>query len=252
MNQHRRPQRVLMVGATGGLARAIASALAEQGNHLILAGRDLTETSAVACDLRVRYQTETDVQRFEALDTDSHEPFFQACVDGSQRGLDGIVVCHGYMAPQDEARHDFSQARRMIEVNFTSFVSILNLAANYFEQRKRGFICALSSVAGDRGRPSNYLYGSTKAALTAYLQGLRARMARSGVAVITVKPGFIDTAMTWGRAAAGPVGSPEQVGRDVCRAICKRRNVVYTPWFYRWIMTIIRWIPDPLFKRLDL
>jgi short-subunit dehydrogenase len=142
----------------------------------------------------------------------------------------------------------------MIDVNYTSAVSLLGLAAAHFASKKTGCICAVSSVAGDRGRQSNFLYGSTKAALTAHLQGLRNRLFRAGVAVVTIKPGFVDTAMTWGlvNPASPLVASPKRVARDMARAIERRANVVYSPWFWRWIMAIIRAIPEPLFKRMKL
>src|SRR5262245_32495555 len=156
------------------------------------------------------------------------------------------------MAPQGEAQTSFELARRMIDVNYTSAVSLLNLAADYFEARKAGFICAISSVAGDRGRQSNYLYGSTKAALNTYLEGLRVRLAKVGVPVTTVKPGFVDTKMTRGMKGMFLVASPARVARDICRAIRRGRAVVYTPWFWWGIMTIIRSIPDFLFRRMKI
>ena len=151
----------------------------------------------------------------------------------------------------------------MIDVNFSAAVSVLNRFADYFElphpalsqgERVQRYICGISSVAGERGRQSNYIYGATKAAFTTYLAGLRNRLQRSGVAVITVKPGFVDTSMTWGRLNPDSplVAQPERVGRDIVRAIRKRKNVIYTPWFWAGIMLIIRLIPEPLFKRLRL
>jgi short-subunit dehydrogenase len=165
------------------------------------------------------------------------------------------------MADQQEAAHHWSLTRQMIDVNFSAAVSVLNRFAAYFEnpalaqgEKVRRYICGISSVAGDRGRQSNFIYGATKAAFSTYLAGLRNRLHRSGVAVITVKPGFVDTSMTWGRlnAESPIVAQPERIGRDVARAIRKRKNVMYTPWFWAWIMPIIRLIPEPLFKRLRL
>jgi short-subunit dehydrogenase len=140
----------------------------------------------------------------------------------------------------------------MIDVNYSSAVSVLEQAAVHFEEKKRGFVCAITSVAGDRGRQSNYLYGSTKAALNTYLQGLRHRLSKSGVDVLTVKPGFVDTRMTWGLPGLFLVASPDKVAKDVCWAIRKRRNVTYTPWFWRGIMSIICAVPDFIFRRTKL
>jgi short-subunit dehydrogenase len=142
----------------------------------------------------------------------------------------------------------------MIDVNYTAAVSLLNLAAVHLAQQGSGFICALSSVAGDRGRKSNFIYGSTKAALTTYLQGLRNRLFTSGVSVITIKPGFVDTAMTWGmlNPKSPLTANPERVAASIDRAILGRRNVIYVPWFWRIIMAVIRSIPEPIFKRMKL
>ncbi|MFP8872964.1 MAG: SDR family NAD(P)-dependent oxidoreductase, partial [Myxococcota bacterium] len=150
------------------------------------------------------------------------------------------------------AKTDALAARRMIETNYLASVSVLEACAAEFESRGRGWICAVSSVAGDRGRPSNYLYGSSKAGLSAYLQGLRARLARANVGVLDVKPGFVDTSLTWGRAGLFLVASPDRVARDAWRGIRRNRAVVYTPWFWRPIMMVIRAIPDAVFKRMRL
>ena len=142
--------------------------------------------------------------------------------------------------------------RLAIDTNFTSAASILGLAAGYFEKRRSGYLCVFSSVAGDRGRQSNYVYGSAKAGLTAYLQGLRARLFKSGVDVLTVKPGFVDTAMTWGLPGMFLVATPQRVAADVWRAVQRRRLTLYTPWFWRWVMLMIGSVPEQIFRRLKL
>jgi short-subunit dehydrogenase len=242
----------LIVGAGSSMARAVASRLASEGQALILAGRDVDELERTAADLRIRHGASVCVRRFDALDLDGHGAFFAECVRAAGGKLFGVVVCHGYMADQAEALRHFGEVRRMIDTNYTSAVSLLNLAAEHLEQHRRGVICAVSSVAGDRGRQSNYLYGSTKAALNAYLQGLRNRLARADVAVVTVKPGFVDTRMTWGMPGMFLVASPERVARDVCRAMHRRRHVVYTPWFWWGIMALICAIPERIFKRMKM
>ena len=152
------------------------------------------------------------------------------------------------------AEADFAEAARTVDINFKSYISLLQPAADYFRERGEGFVCALSSVAGDRGRQSNFIYGASKAALTAYLQGLRNRLARHGVRVITVKPGFVDTGMTWGvlDPRSPLIAAPEKVARDVVHAVDRRRDVIYTPWFWRWIMFVICSIPERIFKNLKL
>ena len=141
-------------------------------------------------------------------------------------------------------------AQHLFSVRFR--FGTLNVLANHFESRHKGFICALSSVAGDRGRQSNYLYGSAKGGLTTFLQGLRNRLYHSGVHVITVKPGFVDTRMVFGKAKLPLVATPERVARDIYQAVKKRKNVVYVPWFWRWIMFMVGSIPEGLFKKLKM
>jgi decaprenylphospho-beta-D-erythro-pentofuranosid-2-ulose 2-reductase len=221
---------------------------------LVLAGRDAEEMELIAVDLRIRHQVRTAWLRYEATDFKHHPKFFADCNAAIGGAISGVVLCQGTMTDQAESESDFTQCRLMIEVNYTAAVSLLNLAAAHLAARGAGFICALSSVAGDRGRQSNFIYGSTKAALTTYLQGLRNRLHSNGVAVITVKPGFVDTAMTWGllNPKSPLTAQPDQVAAVIERAILRRRNVVYVPWFWRIIMAIIKAIPEPIFKRMKL
>lgn len=243
---------ILILGATSSIARAIAGRFAAAKQRLILAGRNLEELQKTATDLRIRYQVEAWPAHFDALDFAAHPAFFQQCLTRAGGDLAGVVLCHGYMADQQLAQKDFAETQRMIDTNYTSAASILNLCANYFEQERKGFVCALSSVAGDRGRQSNYLYGSTKAALDAYLEGMRIRLAKAGVPVLTVKPGFVDTRMTWGLKGMFLVASPDQVARDVYRAVTRKKDVLYTPWFWAHIMRIIRNIPRFIFKKMKM
>jgi short-subunit dehydrogenase len=156
----------------------------------------------------------------------------------------------GYLGDQAKGQTDWEEAHRILETNFTGCVSALNILANHFEARGAGFICAISSVAGDRGRQSNYLYGAAKAGLSAYLQGLRNRLFPAHVKVITIKPGFVDTRMTYGRSGLLLVASPERVAKGIFGAIVKGKDVVYLPWFWRFIMLIVQSIPEAIFKRL--
>ncbi|HEY8122974.1 MAG TPA: SDR family oxidoreductase [Myxococcota bacterium] len=240
-------QRALIVGASAGIGRALASELARRGYALVLAARDHGELQRLASDLALRHGVSAEVVAFDVGDIAAHARWLEACGD-----LDVIALCHGAMADQLAAQRDFSEVRRMIELNYAACVSLLELAAPRFVARGRGVLCAVSSVAGDRGRQSNYLYGSTKAALSAYLQGLRNRLAPSGVHVLTVKPGFVDTGMTWGLVNAGSplVASPERVARDIARALERRVDVLYTPFYWRFILLILRAIPERVFKRL--
>jgi decaprenylphospho-beta-D-erythro-pentofuranosid-2-ulose 2-reductase len=242
---------VLVLGATSGIAQAIVRQLANEGVNLVLAGRSVDELNRLQRDLGVRHKGEYHTAKFEATSYETHTPFFEECVRKLGH-LDGVVLCYGYMGDQQIAQRDSNMAKEIIDVNYTSCVSILHLAAQYFESREAGFICAISSVAGDRGRQSNYMYGSAKGALSLYLQGLRNRLAKSGVNVLTVKPGFVDTKMTFGQEGLFLVAKPERVAKDIIKAIRKNKSILYTPFFWRWIMLIIKSIPEKIFKRLSL
>ena len=241
---------VLILGANSAIARGIAIALARRGYALCLAGRDRDELQRIAADLHVRHAVPVSWTRFDAEDYRSHPGFYKQVRTGAE-DLCGVVLAFGYLG-EPLATRVFPEAGRVIAVNFTGAVSILEQCAADFEQRRGGFIVGISSVAGDRGRQSNYVYGAAKAALSVFLQGLRNRLHRSGVRVLTVKPGFVDTAMTFGKPGVFLVASPWEVGERIVRALEGKRDVVYLPWFWRYIMLIIRMIPEPIFKRLSL
>jgi short-subunit dehydrogenase len=242
---------VLIVGATSGIASAAAERFAAGGYSLALAGRDMAAVQRMAGSIALRYGVRTAAYRFEALDAGSREPMWRQVADDFG-DLGGIVVCHGDLGDPERARTDFSEICRLYEVNLLSAIHLLNLAAAHFEQRGEGFLCAIASVAGDRGKAGNYAYGAAKAALAVYMQGLRSRLHRRGVAVITVKPGFVDTRMTRGRKGTFLVAKPATVAKGIYRAIVKRRNTVYLPRFWRPLMWGIRSIPESIYKRLSI
>jgi len=245
---------IVVVGATSGIAKALCAELARDGNDLVIAGRDLEELGRQADDLRIRFQREIFVERFDALQYDGLPSFWSNCILHFPNGPTGVVVCFGYLPEQSDAQRDGAVLRQSFDVNLVSVAALMEIAAAYFEQRKSGFLAAISSVAGDRGRQSNYLYGAPKAGLSAYLQGLRNRLQPSGVHVLTIKPGFVATRMTFGRVnpKSPLLASPQRVARHICRAIRRRKNVIYTPPIWRFIMTVIRAIPETIFKRLKL
>lgn len=244
-------ERVLVLSAGSGIGRALVRELAAEGTRLVLAGRHREDLERIAADCRIRYGVEASVDVFDALATQDHAALLERFDRIDEASPCGVLFCTGEMVDEASARGDIDLARHMIDVNYTAAVSVLECAARQLERRGRGWICAIGSVAGDRGRPGNYLYGSSKSALATYLQGLRSRLARRGVPVVTIKPGFIDTAMTYGRKSLPLVASPERVARDALRGIRRDRAVVYTPWFWRWIMWAIRLVPDRIYKRLD-
>ena len=240
---------VLVLGGTSTIARAIASELAARGFDLALAGRDVVELETVAADLRLRHGIATTVHRLDVLDMEHHAALLAPCLTPDLRG---VVLAFGYLGDQRRAEAEGVEARRILDTNLTGCVLALNVVATHLARTGGGFVCALSSVAGDRGRQSNYLYGAAKAGLTAYLSGLRNRFASAGVRVLTVKAGVVDTRMSAGMPGAGLAASPAAVARTVVRAVTSGRDVLYVPWFWRWIMLVIKMIPERVFKRLRL
>ena len=240
---------VLILGARSDMARAFAHRFALSGHDLILAARRSDDLHDAVNDLKIRYAVEVHAVEFDALDYASHPAF----VDGLSGRPDITICVFGYLGDPETARHDFAEAERIVATNYTGAVSVLNIIADAYETAKQGVIIGISSVAGDRGRQSNYLYGSAKAGFSTYLAGLRNRLAPVGVHVMTVKPGFVATRMTEGMdLPAALTASPERVANDVYRAFDRRRNVVYTMWVWRYIMLIIRSIPEFLFKKLSM
>ena len=245
---------LLILGATSDVGRAIAHEYAEQGFDIILAGRHLEKMEKSAKDIQIRYSKEgkdvnTQAVFFDALDTDSHAAFY----DSLETKPTGVVSVIGLLGEQEKGFDDFTHAEKIITTNYTALVSILNIIASDFKSRKSGFIIGVSSVAGERGRQSNFLYGSAKAGFTAYLSGLRNALFKEGVHVMTVNPGFINTSMTEGMDLPKALTlQPEDVASDIYKAHQKNKDVSYTGWYWRWIMMIIRNIPETIFKRLGL
>lgn len=243
---------VLIVGASSGIGRALAHRWAAAGSNLVLAGRDESDMRQTAADLMIRQGIRVEVQQFDALDFASHISFWQECLKHAGGRLDGVIIVYGLLPAQEEAKKDLELLHRTIDTNYTSAASLLTLAANEFESQRAGFICVISSVAADRGRQSNYLYGSSKAGVTAFAQGLRNRLFKRNVAVVTVKPGFVDTAMTWGLPGMFLVAQPERIADDAFKAVRRGPSEIYSPWFWRYIILIIKLIPEFIFKRMKL
>ncbi|MCS3861640.1 short-subunit dehydrogenase [Salinibacter ruber] len=243
---------VLIVGATSTIARHAAGELASRGARLHLAARDEAEAERIGQDLAVRRGAEVSWDSFEATDYEGHERLLDRATE-AMGGLDGLLVAVGMLGDQARAEDDPAHLREVIEINYSAPASLITAAANRFEKQGRGWIAALSSVAGDRGRPTNYAYGSAKAGLTAFLEGLRGRLHESGVHVLTAKPGPTDTKMTFGMDDPPPLmAEPERVAGQVAQAIEEGKDVCYAPPIWRYIMAAIRLIPASVFKKLDL
>ncbi len=242
-------ENVLILGATSDMAVAIARQLAMERYSITLAARNTDRLAAMEGDLHVRYKVMVSAAQFDALDFGGHAAFYEALPEKPD-----IVICvFGMLGDQPSAERDWEQCHGVIAANFTGAVSILNIVANDFQSRKKGMIIGISSVAGERGRQSNYIYGSAKAGFTAYLSGLRNRMFHHGVHVMTVKPGFVKTKMIEGLETPGILtASPGKVAQKISIAIRRRKNVLYVLPVWRLIMLVIRFIPEGIFKKLKL
>ena len=244
-------KKILVLGATSGIAAAVARRFAAAGDSLFLVGRDIAKLETLQADLRVRGAALVQCEQADLNCSEAHPAIIdRACT--AMGGLDVALLAWGALGAEQQAQHSFPAAREILELNFLGQISALTALAELFEKRRAGSIIALSSVAGDRGRKSNYVYGSAKAGLSAYLQGLRNRLHSCGVHVLTVKPGFVDTPMTAHLAKNVLFASADRVADDIYRAYQSGAAVLYTPWFWRFIMAIIVSIPEALFKRMSL
>lgn len=240
----------IILGATSAMARAFARKQAQSGANLLLAGRDMAELKRIAVDCQLRGASSA-----EAVGFDARKPAkFELVIDAAtaHTGTLNAAVFVGSMPEQAAIDEDPGLIDGVIQDSFTGATRFLHLLAPHLEAREGGTIIGVGSVAGDRGRVGNYVYGAAKAGFHTYLSGLRNRLGRHGVHVVTVKPGFVDTAMTWGIEGMFLVASPEAVANDLLKAVRKNRNVVYTPFFWRYIMLIIRHIPEFIFKKLSI
>ncbi|MCI4669332.1 MAG: SDR family oxidoreductase [Bacteroidia bacterium] len=240
---------ILILGATSGIARAISHRYASQKHRLFLAGRNTDELKKEASDLSIRYENENSIHYFDALKTLDHQQFLQ----GLNSEIDLVFCVFGYLGDQAELEQNWDMAENSLMVNFVGACSILHHIANDFEKRKSGTIVGISSVAGERGRASNYYYGSAKAGFSAFLSGLRNRLAKSNVHVLTVKPGFVDTPMIEGMETPGILtAQPQKLAMAIENAVNKKSHTLYYKKVWKWIMLLIKNIPEGIFKRLSL
>jgi decaprenylphospho-beta-D-erythro-pentofuranosid-2-ulose 2-reductase len=238
---------VLFLGAGSDIAMALEREYARAGFDLYLAGRNGEEMGRLAPDLEVRFRVRAVPLVFDVMDTASHEAFYRRL----EPKPIGVVCAVGYLGDQGKGQEDFAEARKIIETNFVGCVSILEVVAGDMEKRREGFIVGISSVAGDRGRAANYLYGSAKAGFTAFQSGLRGRLHPSGVQVLTVKPGFVRTKMTEHMDLPGLLtAEPEEVARTIWRAQRAGKRSIYTKGLWRIIMAGIRHLPENLFLKM--
>ena len=243
--------KVLIIGATSAIAQEVAKIYAAAGSQLILVARNSQKLQQVAQDLRVRGADNVEILSLDLTDNERYEEII-VTTDKLLGGIDIALIAHGTLPDQKACEASVNDTLQELQINLLSTVSLLTLLANYFEKQGSGCIAVISSVAGERGRQSNYVYGAAKGGLSIFLQGLRNRLCKAGVCVLTIKPGFVITPMTADFKKGFLWAQPRQVAEAIVTAIQKRKNVVYVPWFWRWIMLIIRNIPENIFKRMNL
>lgn len=244
-------RRILIVGATSAIAEATARLFARDGDRLFMVARNPDRLAVVAEDLKTRGATQVETMVMDVNDTARHAVLVEKA-EATLGGLDTVLVAHGTLPNQKDCEASFEKTLKELWTNCLSVISLLTVVANRFEQQKHGTIAVISSVAGDRGRQSNYVYCTAKAAVTTFLQGLRNRLYPSGVAVVTIKPGWVDTPMTAGFRKGALWASASQIGKGVYRAIRTDRDVAYLPLFWKFVMMGIGLIPERIFKRMRL
>jgi decaprenylphospho-beta-D-erythro-pentofuranosid-2-ulose 2-reductase len=244
-------QRILIVGATSAIAEATAREFAARGDHLFLAARNTQALQALADDLRLRGATIAGTAILDVRDTASLDRLVQTAVQ-AMNGLDQALIAHGTLSDQQACEASAELLRAEFSINALSVMALSLQLAQYLASQGRGVIAVISSVAGDRGRQSNFVYGSAKAAVSAFMSGLGQRLQRSGVKVVVIKPGFVSTPMTAAFKKGALWATPALVARDIRRAMDRGTAVLYTPWFWRPIMFIVRSVPETIFRRLRM
>ncbi len=242
---------MLILGATSAIAIAVARKLAAAGASFYLVGRSEAKLEAVASDLETRGAKAVLVHVMDLDDTRKH-PRVLASAAESLGHIDFALIAHGILGNQDAAQDDYAVTEKILVTNFFSAVSLSTWLANYFEPRKDGVLAVISSVAGDRGRKSNYIYGTSKGALNIFLDGLRNRVDRAGVHVLTIRPGFVSTPMTAHLKQNALFAHPNKIADGILHAIAVRKDVVYLPKIWRPIMFLIRNIPEGIFKKMNM
>jgi short-subunit dehydrogenase len=243
--------KILVLGATSAIAHETIKHFAAEGAAFYLVARHQNKLDAVKDDLRVRGAVQVETHILDMNDMDQHQAMFDAAV-AALDGIDAVLLAHGTLGVQEETQASVAATLDILNTNFVSYASILTIIANYMEARRRGVIAVISSVAGDRGRQTNYIYGSAQGAKRIFSEGLRNRLAKKGVHVLTIKPGQISTPMTADLPKSPLFVEAEVVGRNIYKAMKAGKNEIYSPWFWRYIMWIIKSIPEPIYKRLGL
>jgi decaprenylphospho-beta-D-erythro-pentofuranosid-2-ulose 2-reductase len=245
-------KKIAIIGATSAIATACARLWAMEQAEFFLVARNQEKLKQTRADLLARGAGDTHTYVLDLVKLEQYTAMLDTCTQTLGQ-IDLVLIAHGTLPEQSLCEQDANVALQEFTNNALSVIALLTSLANYMEQQRSGIIAVISSVAGDRGRASNYLYGSAKAAVSAFCEGLRVRMFKVGVHVLTIKPGFVATPMTRGLPLPGAlVATPERVAKDIAQAIASKQNVLYTPWFWQPIMLVIRLLPQAIFKRLTL
>ena len=244
-------RKVLILGATSAIAQESAKIFAAKGDQLFLVGRNEAKLKIICADLRVRGQKNIGHAIADLNDTARHAALINQATQ-ALGGLDTVLIAHGTLSDQKLCEQSYNLAEQEFKTNFLSVISLLTHLANQFERQRQGCIAVISSVAGDRGRQSNYVYGAAKGGLTVFLEGLRNRLHKSGVDVLTIKPGFVDTPMTSSYKKGLLWVGPDQIAKGIYKAIEQHKGTVYLPWFWQGIMAAIKATPERIFSRLAL
>lgn len=244
-------KKIIILGATSGIALEVQRLLARRGRELILIARSPQRLAEIQADLLARGAQQVFTYPADLASIQQHAAIFEF----ARRmfpDFDTVLLAYGTMHDQKDSESSVDILLEELQVDFVSAAAILTLFAADLERRRTGCLAAITSVAGDRGRRSNYVYGSAKGGLSLFLQGLRSRFYPAGVRVITIKPGPVQTPMTDHMPHASHFADPERVARDIVRALERRSpDVLYTPEIWRYIMTAVRLIPETIFKRLS-
>lgn len=244
-------KKILVIGAASTIAFATEKLMAQKGARFFLTDLKKERLEAISLDLNARFKAESAICEFDVTDYNSHEKIFNSAIE-FLGDIDIVLIAHGTLPKQELMQTDHMAAVREFNVNALSVISLSTIVLNYFEQRNSGTLCVISSVAGDRGRMSNYLYGSAKGAVSLFLQGARNRLSATNVKVITIKPGMVDTAMTADMPKNFLFAKPEAVAAGILNAIIRGKDIAYVPGFWRLVMFIIKHIPESIFKKLKL
>lgn len=249
ITNHQEMSTLLVLGGTSEIAVAIAIKFASKGYNIQLAARHIDRLIFIQSDIMIRFGVECTIHEFDALEFEQHPSFFESL----EQKPDIVICAFGYLGDQILSETSWAENQLIININYTGAVSILNIFANFFSNSQKGTIIGMSSVAGERGKLSNYAYGSAKAGFTVYLSGLRNRMYNSHVNVISVLPGFVYTKMTKGIDLPKFLTvHPSVVADAVYKGFSNGANIVYVKWVWRWVMLGIRLLPESIFKRLKL